>query len=111
MGRDQVDDAGAPDIGPLVLGHQQEVGGKRHDLPDHDKKDAVAGHEQNRHRRGEQAIEESQAAFGRTMFGSRPVADGKERTGGGYEEDGEQEESGQGIDDEFAGAERQPPVQ
>ena len=44
------------------------------------------------------------------MFGSRPVAERKERTGGGDQKDREQKEGGEGIDSQLAGAERQPPV-
>ena len=111
MSRNQVDGSGAPDILPLMLRHQQEVGGKRHDLPHHDKEYPVAGHEQNRHRGGQQSVEERQAAFGGRVFGSRPVSHGKERAGGGDKKYREQKEGGKGIDDKFAGAERQAPFQ
>ena len=50
VGRNQIDDPGPPDILAFMLRHQQEIGGKRHDLPHHQEEDAVAGGEQNRHR-------------------------------------------------------------
>ncbi|MES4786875.1 MAG: hypothetical protein C4294_14850 [Nitrospiraceae bacterium] len=49
MRHDQIKETGITDVGVLMLGDDEEIGGQRHQLPQHQEEEAVVGHHDEGH--------------------------------------------------------------
>jgi hypothetical protein len=110
MGGQQVD---RPRLAHLVLGvfgHQQEEGGKGHDLPGYEQQGAVAGHHHHCHGAGKEPVEKGDAGRRGLVPGGGPVTETVERAAQGDEKDRQQEKCGQRVDPDLTDAEGEGPV-
>ena len=82
VGGDEVDPAGLPHLGALVLGGDQQERRERHDLPGEQEGHAVGGEHDSGERRDQDAEAQAQLAAVVGVLGLSPVALAVERAGG-----------------------------
>ena len=92
----QVEKAGAPDLGLGVVAGDQEIGGQRHGLPGHHEGVGVVGQQHQRHA-GEEHVVVQALQAGRGAFALAKVAGSEHRDARGHGAEQQQEEGRQRI--------------
>ena len=103
----QVEKAGAADLGNAVIGRHQEERGERHGLPGDHEYERVVGDQHQGHRGEEGVVLQAQQAR-RGAFAGAEVSGGEDRDAGRGGAEQEKEESGQRVQTQVKGQIGQP---
>jgi hypothetical protein len=102
VGDQQVEEAGAADVGDLVVGGDQEIGGQGHDFPSDHEGVGIISEQHQRHARQEQVIPERQQA-GLVIGHAAEITHGVDRYPQRRRAEQEQEEAGKRVQAQMEG--------